>query len=158
MSDLRQAAQQALDRLRLYYYGSGFAEDADCITALEAALAQQAEPKKGGNLPPPLQTHCPQMDLENKANELREAVQAGASTSDVLQMLLEVQALERERLAIASPDELMRLNGRMALCARMLIDGCLNTGAGYQAVANWDAARSGPNVVLIAARTGLDGA
>ena len=55
MSDLHKAAQQALDRLRLYYYGSGFAEDADCITALEAALAQQAEPKGGGRLPPPLQ-------------------------------------------------------------------------------------------------------
>ena len=55
MTDLHKAAQQALDRLRLYYYGSGFAEDADCITALEAALAQQAEPKGGGNLPPPLQ-------------------------------------------------------------------------------------------------------
>ena len=44
MSDLRTAAQQALERLRQYHYGNGFAEDAKCIADLEAALAQQAEP------------------------------------------------------------------------------------------------------------------
>jgi hypothetical protein len=55
MTTLHKAAQQALDRLRLYYYGSGFAEDADCITALEAALAQQAEPVQEPDL-----SRCPQ--------------------------------------------------------------------------------------------------
>lgn len=54
---------------------------------------------------------------------------------------------ERERLARASPDELMRLNGRMALCARILINGCKNAGTGYQALAEWDAARGLPNAV-----------
>ena len=44
MSNLRTAAQQALERLRKYHYGNGFAEDAECIADLEAALAQQAEP------------------------------------------------------------------------------------------------------------------
>ena len=44
MSDLRTAAQQALERLRKYHHGNGFVEDAECIAALEAALAQQAEP------------------------------------------------------------------------------------------------------------------
>jgi hypothetical protein len=55
MTALHKAAQQVLDRLRLYYYGSGFAEDADCITALEAALAQQAEPVQEPDL-----SRCPQ--------------------------------------------------------------------------------------------------
>ncbi len=45
MSNLRTAAQQALERLRKYHYGNGFAEDAECIADLEAALAQQAEPE-----------------------------------------------------------------------------------------------------------------
>ena len=45
MTDLRQAAQQALERLRKYHHGNGFADDAECIASLEAALAQeQAEP------------------------------------------------------------------------------------------------------------------
>ena len=44
MNTLREAAQRALDRLRMYYYGTGFAEDAECIAALERALARkQAE-------------------------------------------------------------------------------------------------------------------
>ena len=41
------------------------------------------------------------MELESRANELREAVQAGASTSDVLQVLLDVQASDRDRLLSA---------------------------------------------------------
>ena len=43
MSNLRTAAQQALERLRKYHYGNGFAEDAECIADLEAALAQQVK-------------------------------------------------------------------------------------------------------------------
>jgi len=35
----RAAMQQALDRLRKYHHGNGFVEDAECIVALEAALA-----------------------------------------------------------------------------------------------------------------------
>jgi len=41
------------------------------------------------------------MELASKANELREAVQAGASTSDALQVLLDVQASDRDRLLSA---------------------------------------------------------
>ena len=56
MTDLRTAAQQALEALeetqRHRAYTQGIP---DAITALRAALAQQDEPKGGGNLPPPLQ-------------------------------------------------------------------------------------------------------
>ena len=45
MTDLRTAAQQALERLRKYHYGNGFIEDAGCIAALEAALAQRDQPQ-----------------------------------------------------------------------------------------------------------------
>ena len=44
MNDLRTAARQALERLRKYHHGNGFAEDAECIADLEAAPPQQAEP------------------------------------------------------------------------------------------------------------------
>ena len=44
MSDLHKAAKQALERLRKYHHGNGFVEDAECIAALEATLAQKAEP------------------------------------------------------------------------------------------------------------------
>ena len=39
---LRKASEQALERLRKYHHGHGFAEDAECIAALEAALAQHS--------------------------------------------------------------------------------------------------------------------
>ena len=37
------------------------------------------------------------MDMEAKAQALREAVEGGASNSDLMQMLAEIQAAERER-------------------------------------------------------------
>jgi hypothetical protein len=37
------------------------------------------------------------MDMEAKAQALREAVEGGASNSDLVQMLDEIQAAERER-------------------------------------------------------------
>jgi hypothetical protein len=56
MTDLHKAAQQALEAME--YAGMDVGKfnrvNAAC-TALRAALAQQAEPKGGGNLPPPLQ-------------------------------------------------------------------------------------------------------
>ena len=39
------------------------------------------------------------MDMEAKAQALREAVEGGASNSDLVQMLGEIQAAERERCA-----------------------------------------------------------
>ena len=63
MNDLRTAAQQALERLRKYHYGNGFAEDAECIADLEAALDQQEalEPVawKQGNLVTFNEDPCP---------------------------------------------------------------------------------------------------
>ena len=81
------------------------------------------------------------MKLEDKAVKLRDVVLRGASSNDVLQMLLDVQKLERERLANASPDELMQLNARMAICVGVLVGGCLKNGTGRQAVAVWDTCR-----------------
>lgn len=43
MTTLHQAAQQALERLRMYHHRTGFAEDAECIDDLEAALVETAE-------------------------------------------------------------------------------------------------------------------
>ena len=37
---LREAAKQALERLALYYGGTGFAADAEAIKALRAALKE----------------------------------------------------------------------------------------------------------------------
>jgi hypothetical protein len=56
MTDLHKAAQQALEYLgapsaKLWPAGTQYR----IIAALHAALAQQAEPKGGGRLPPPLQ-------------------------------------------------------------------------------------------------------
>ena len=56
MSDLHKAARQALEYLgapsaKLWPAGTQYR----IIAALHAALAQQAEPKGGGRLPPPLQ-------------------------------------------------------------------------------------------------------
>ena len=42
------------------------------------------------------------MDMEAKAYALREAVEGGASNSDLVQMLAEIQAAERERCAKAA--------------------------------------------------------
>ena len=39
------------------------------------------------------------MDKEAKAQALREAIEGGASNSDLVQMIAEVQAAERERCA-----------------------------------------------------------
>jgi hypothetical protein len=61
MTDLRTAAQQALEAMESYRNmmfveaGCRFKEGEAAITALRDALAQQDEPKGGGNLPPPLQ-------------------------------------------------------------------------------------------------------
>jgi hypothetical protein len=61
MSTLREAAQQALEALEFMADEWGFTQKANrperwqAIEALRAALAQQDEPKGGGNLPPPLQ-------------------------------------------------------------------------------------------------------
>jgi hypothetical protein len=61
MSDLRTAAQQALEALEFMADEWGFTQKANrperwqAIEALRAALEQQDEPKGGGNLPPPLQ-------------------------------------------------------------------------------------------------------
>ena len=56
MSTLREAAQQALEALEEYQEkGAPFWACDAAVTALRAALAQQDEPKGGGNLPPPLQ-------------------------------------------------------------------------------------------------------
>jgi hypothetical protein len=61
MTDLRTAAQQALEALEFMADEWGFTQKAhrperwQAIEALRAALAQQDEPKGGGNLPPPLQ-------------------------------------------------------------------------------------------------------
>jgi hypothetical protein len=52
MTDLRTAAQQALEALES---GLLVAHHAKVLINLRAALAQQDEPKGGGNLPPPLQ-------------------------------------------------------------------------------------------------------
>ncbi len=38
---LEAAARKALERLRKYHHGHGFAEDAECIAALRAALKEQ---------------------------------------------------------------------------------------------------------------------
>jgi hypothetical protein len=58
MTDLRTDAQQALEALEsLFTLQVDYARPKQCgdaITALRAALAQQDEPKGGGNLPPPL--------------------------------------------------------------------------------------------------------
>lgn len=53
MTALREAAQQALN----YWESASFGDAVmvDKMDALRAALAQQAEPEGGGNLPPPLQ-------------------------------------------------------------------------------------------------------
>jgi hypothetical protein len=55
MSTLREAAQQALEALCRCTPEQRTASD-----ALRAALAQQDEPKGGGNLPPPLQAESVQ--------------------------------------------------------------------------------------------------
>jgi hypothetical protein len=63
MSDLHKAAQQALEALEWHYRqghsntlgGLRLKIDEKALRNLRAALAQQAEPKGGGNLPPPLQ-------------------------------------------------------------------------------------------------------
>jgi hypothetical protein len=61
MTTLRQAAQQALEALEFMADEWGFTQKANrperwqAIDALRAALAQEDEPKGGGNLPPPLQ-------------------------------------------------------------------------------------------------------
>jgi hypothetical protein len=61
MSKLHKAAQQALEALEFMADEWGFTQKANrperwqAIEALRAALAQQDEPKGGGNLPPPLQ-------------------------------------------------------------------------------------------------------
>ena len=55
MTDLRKAAQQALEALEGFAYHGKAAGWPETITALRTALAQQAEPKGGGRLPPPLQ-------------------------------------------------------------------------------------------------------
>jgi hypothetical protein len=59
MSDLRTAAQQALKALHEIAWCNDSRWQTDraesVIPALRAALAQQDEPKGGGNLPPPLQ-------------------------------------------------------------------------------------------------------
>ena len=57
MTDLHKAAQQALEAWQTATYGHPSHHKATLLamTALRAALAQQAEPKGGGRLPPPLQ-------------------------------------------------------------------------------------------------------
>ena len=63
MTDLHKAAQQALEALEWHYRqghsntlgGLRLKIDEKALRNLRAALAQQAEPKGGGNLPPPLQ-------------------------------------------------------------------------------------------------------
>jgi hypothetical protein len=61
MTDLKKAAQQALEALEFMADEWGFTQKANrperwqAIEALRAALAQQDEPKGGGKLPPPLQ-------------------------------------------------------------------------------------------------------
>jgi hypothetical protein len=52
MITLREAAQQALEALK---NNAGEMRVEGAISILETALAQQAEPEGGGNLPPPLQ-------------------------------------------------------------------------------------------------------
>ena len=57
MSDLHKAARQALEAWQTATYGHPSHHKATLLamTSLHAALAQQAEPKGGGRLPPPLQ-------------------------------------------------------------------------------------------------------
>ena len=55
MTTLHKAAQQALEALEGFAYHGKAAGWPETITNLRAALAQQAEPKGGGRLPPPLQ-------------------------------------------------------------------------------------------------------
>ncbi len=53
MTDLHKIPQQSLEALEDLRVGR--AKQSMDVTALHAALAQQAEPKGGGRLPPPLQ-------------------------------------------------------------------------------------------------------
>ena len=56
MTDLRKAAQQALWAFQCHVEQTWpIDRSTAAIAALRAALAQQAEPKGGGRLPPPLQ-------------------------------------------------------------------------------------------------------
>jgi hypothetical protein len=55
MSDLRTAAQQALEAMEYHVEQTrSIWKTSQAIDALRDALAQQDEPKGGGNLPPPL--------------------------------------------------------------------------------------------------------
>jgi hypothetical protein len=61
MSDLHKAAQQALDWL----YDNDVVHPTKVSEDLRAALAQQAEPKGGGRLPPPLQAEPVTEDMKS---------------------------------------------------------------------------------------------
>jgi hypothetical protein len=107
MSDLRTAAQQALEALESYRNmmfveaGCRFKEGEAAITALHTALALPEVPKGGGNLPPPLQAE----PVQDQDDILRMAREAGIIwwSSDQTFLLTRffslAAAAEREKLA-----------------------------------------------------------
>jgi hypothetical protein len=101
MTDLRTAAQQALEALKSVQDHRPNDETNAAVTALRAALAQQDEPKGGGNLPPPLQAE----PVQDQDDILRMAQEAGIIwwSSDQTFLLTRfaslVAAAEREKVA-----------------------------------------------------------
>ena len=66
MTDLRKAAQQALWAFQCHVEQTWpIDRSTAAIAALRTALAQQAEPKGGGNLPPPLQAEPVTEDMKS---------------------------------------------------------------------------------------------
>jgi hypothetical protein len=88
MTTLREAAQQALETLEMLAQPTKTNSETPrykahkaAITALRTALAQQDEPKGGGNLPPPLQAELA-AEREACAKEC-DAVSASADKAAV---------------------------------------------------------------------------